>query len=347
MKKINVGLLFGGISEEYEVSLMSAASVFDAIDQEKYHVFLIGITKEGVWCEVKGDAAHILSQDWVLTPENPKTVFVGNVLDIIQNQIDIAFPVLHGPYGEDGSVQGFFEIMKIPYVGADVISSALCMDKIQTKKVMMTAGLPIVDFVEVFKHNFEDSRGRDELLKRIESKFEYPVFIKPANLGSSVGISKGNTREETVDGIIEALKFDNKVVVEKGIDCREVECAVMGNELPKASGVGEILPSHDFYDYEAKYFDDGKSKMVVPAELNEKMVEAIRNMACEAYFLMGCKGLSRVDFFIDRKTNEIILNEINTMPGFTEFSMYPVLWQEKGISYTALIDELIRYGFEK
>lgn len=347
MKKTNVGLLFGGISEEYEVSLMSAASVFGAIDQEKYNVYLIGITKEGVWCEVEGGGAEILSQDWVQTPENAKTVFTGNVLDTIQNKIDIAFPVLHGPYGEDGSVQGFFEIMKMPYVGADVISSALCMDKIQTKKVMLTAGLPIVDFVEVFSHNFEDSRGREDLVKRIESKFEYPVFIKPANLGSSVGISKGSTRDEMVDGIIEALKFDKKVVVEKGLDCREVECAVMGNELPKASGVGEILPSHDFYDYEAKYFDDGKSKMVVPAELDEKTVETIRNMACEAYFLMGCKGLSRVDFFIDKQTNEIILNEINTMPGFTEFSMYPVLWQEKGLTYTALIDELIRYGFER
>lgn len=345
MNKINVGLLFGGISEEYQVSLMSAASVYGAIDKDKYNLHLIGITKTGVWCPFEGDSETIMSESWVIEPEDPRAVFCGDVLTILKEKVDIIFPVLHGPYGEDGSVQGFFEVMKIPYVGADVISSALCMDKIQAKRILMTAGIPVVDYVALYRYNFQPLK--DQIIAEIQGKFDYPVFIKPANLGSSVGISKATDTKSLVEGIEAAFKFDEKVVVEQGIDCREVECAVMGNGIPKASGLGEILPSHDFYDYEAKYFDDGKSKMVVPADVSCETVETIRDMAIRAYSVLGCKGLSRIDFFIDKVSGDIILNEVNTMPGFTAYSMYPVLWQEQGLGYSALIDTLIQYGFDR
>lgn len=362
-KKINVGIVFGGKSAEHEVSLMSAASIIKAIDKEKYNVVPIGITKEGSWMIYSGPVEQIENGEWEgisnkLLRDKPKE----NTFSIIPlgkkgsdlkqvvptglaNKIDVVFPALHGPYGEDGTIQGLLEMADIPYVGAGVLASSLCMDKVYAKKIFELEGLNVVEYVVVLRNKLE--KHLDEYVSRIEEGFEYPIFIKPANLGSSVGITKAHDRKGLIKGLREAAKYDRKILVERSISCREIECAVLGNDDPMASVVGEIVPSHEFYDYEAKYFDDGKSKLIIPADIPKNKSDEVRQMSINAYKALGCTGLSRVDFFLERETNKIYINEINTMPGFTKYSMYPLLWQETGLSYDELIDKLIKFALER
>lgn len=347
MKKLNVALIFGGKSGEHEVSLSSAASIYTHIDKDKYNVFTIGITKDGKWMYYEGNEENIKNGKWVdlanknveinLVPAGNKEIGL-TFEDGRHESLDVLFPVLHGPYGEDGTIQGLFEISQIPYVGCGVLASSVGMDKLICKKVFSQIGLPQVDYTYTNKWSFnKDSEGE---LDSIEAKLNYPIFVKPANLGSSVGISKANDRKELLNGIEEALKYDSRIVLEQGVNAREIEVSVLGNDEVKASIAGEIKPAKDFYDYEDKYIN-GASTYDIPANISEEDMESIRTMAVEAFKGIDGKGLSRVDFFIDRNSGEIFINEINTLPGFTNISMYPKMWEATGLQYSNLIDELI------
>ncbi len=352
MSKLNVALIFGGKSGEHEVSLMSASSVYKYIDKDKYNVMTIGITKEGRWLYCEGNEENIKNGEWVnlanknveinLVPCGNKEVGIifedGKV-----DKIDVLFPVLHGPYGEDGTIQGLFEISQIPYVGCGVLASSVGMDKLICKKVFTEIGLPQVNYTDTNKWQFSnDSEGE---LNKIESKLNYPIFVKPANLGSSVGISKATNRKELLEGINEALRYDSRIVLEQGIDAREIEVAVLGNNEVKASIAGEIKPAKDFYDYNDKYLD-GASTYDIPAQISEEDMNYIREKAIQAFKGIDGKGLSRVDFFKDKNSGEIFINEINTLPGFTNISMYPKMWEATGLEYTKLIDELIKLAID-
>ena len=351
MNKLNIALIFGGKSGEHEVSLVSTASIYKHIDKDKYNVFTIGITKEGTWMYYEG-SENIKNGNWVnlankkvevnLVPSGNKEVGIifedGRV-----EKIDVLFPVLHGPYGEDGTIQGLFEISQIPYVGCGVLASSVGMDKLICKKVFSEIGLPQVNYTDTSRWAF--NMDSDKELNDIEAKLSYPIFVKPANLGSSVGISKATDREELLKGIEEALKYDSRIVLEQGIDAREIEVAVLGNDEVKASIAGEIKPAKDFYDYEDKYIN-GASTYDIPANISEENMENIRRMAVEAFKGIDGKGLSRVDFFIDRNSGEIFINEINTLPGFTNISMYPKMWEATGLPYTQLIDKLIELAID-
>ncbi len=352
MNKLNVALIFGGKSGEHEVSLASSASIYTHIDKSKYNIFTIGITKDGRWMYYEGNEENIRNGEWVnLANKNVEInlVPVGNkevgivFEDGRLEKIDVLFPVLHGPYGEDGTIQGLFEISQIPYVGCGVLASSVGMDKLICKKVFTQIGLPQVDYTDTHKSIF--NKYTQEELDKIEGKLNYPIFVKPANLGSSVGISKANNREELLSGINEALKFDARIVLEQGIDAREIEVAVLGNNEVKASIAGEIKPAKDFYDYEDKYIN-GSSTYDIPANINETDMENIRKMAIEAFKSIDGKGLSRVDFFIDKNSGEIFINEINTLPGFTNISMYPKMWEATGLNYSSLIDSLIQLALD-
>lgn len=364
MKKINVAIVFGGKSGEHEVSLMSATSVIRAMDKEKYNILPIGITKDGNWMLYEGPIEKIESGEWEgisnkLLREKPHE-HIFSVIPLgmkeqkdlelpiptyLAEKIDVVFPVLHGPYGEDGTIQGLFEMADIPYVGAGVLASAVGMDKVYSKRVFEQVGLPVGKYLVVLRKKFMQSP--ESYVALIEESFSYPVFIKPANLGSSVGISKARNREQLIQGLQEAAKYDRKLLVEAFIDAREIECAVLGNDEPMASIPGEILPSHEFYDYKAKYFSDGESKMIIPAELPEDKIAEFRSMAIKAYKAIDCTGLARVDFFMEKDTMKIYINEINTMPGFTKYSMYPLLWAATGLPYDRLIDQLIELAIER
>ena len=347
MNKLNIALIFGGKSGEHEVSLVSTASIYKHIDKDKYNVFTIGITKEGTWMYYEGSEENIKNGNWVnLANKNVEVNLVPSAnkeVGIIfedgrTEKIDVLFPVLHGPYGEDGTIQGLFEISQIPYVGCGVLASSVGMDKLICKKVFSQVGLPQVNYTDTNRWAF--NMDSDKELNDIESKLNYPIFVKPANLGSSVGISKATNRQELLSGIEEALKYDSRIVLEQGIDAREIEVAVLGNDEVKASIAGEIKPAKDFYDYEDKYIN-GASTYDIPANISEENMENIRRMAVEAFKGIDGKGLSRVDFFIDRNSGEIFINEINTLPGFTNISMYPKMWEATGLPYTELIDKLI------
>ena len=352
MNKLNIALIFGGKSGEHEVSLVSTASIYKHIDKDKYNVFTIGITKEGTWMYYEGSEENIKNGNWVnlankkvdvnLVPSGNKEVGIifedGRV-----EKIDVLFPVLHGPYGEDGTIQGLFEISQIPYVGCGVLASSVGMDKLICKKVFSQIGLPQVDYTYTTKWEF--NMNKENELNKIEDKLNYPIFVKPANLGSSVGISKATNREELLVGIEEALKYDSRIVLEQGIDAREIEVAVLGNEDVKASIAGEINPAKDFYDYEDKYIN-GASTYDIPANIKNEDMDNIRKMAVEAFKGIDGKGLSRVDFFIDKNSGEIFINEINTLPGFTNISMYPKMWEATGLEYSNLIDSIIELALD-
>lgn len=353
MRKINVGVVFGGKSAEHEVSQMSATSVINAIDKEKYNIVPIGITKDGKWKRYNGETNLIEDGGWKLAVNNNDddvfAIISNKDKEVLSNQelgdtIDVIFPILHGPMGEDGTVQGMFETLDVPYVGAGVLASALCMDKAFAKTVFESQNLKVARCVLVLKHKVKNEL--DRYVQECED-LGYPLFVKPANLGSSVGITKAHDREELVKGLEEALEYDRRVLVEEFIDGREIECAVLGNDHPKASVLGEIIPSHEFYDYESKYFDDGKSKLIIPANVDKELSDKIRAIAVDAYMGVDCTGLARVDFFLEKETNEIYINEINTMPGFTRYSMYPLLWKETGLGYSELIDELIQLAIDR
>ncbi|MHC1723227.1 MAG: D-alanine--D-alanine ligase family protein [Aminipila sp.] len=342
---IKIGVIFGGKSGEHEISLMSAASVINALDKTKFEPFFFGITKEGKWKHFEGTTSEIENGQW---ERKAKDFNPGRLKEFI----DFALPILHGPYGEDGTIQGMFEMLDIPYAGCGVLASAAAMDKAIAKDIFAKAGLPICKHALSYAEDFMIAGKIDEKLmeaetEKIEAKVPYPMFVKPANMGSSVGITKAKDREGLYKALLEAAKYDRRIVVEEGIDCRELETGVIGNHNPKAAAVGEILPSAEFYDYKAKYFDGGQSKICVPANISDDIKEQIRDIAVRAYMALDCAGFSRVDFFLERKINKIYINEINTIPGFTKFSMFPVLWEEAGIPYSQLIERIVDFGYER
>lgn len=343
MKK--VCLLFGGMSEEYDVSCVSASYVADALDSSKYEVTKVGITKTGEWKLFCGTTQQMREHTWesgeclpcVLSPDRADgglLVKHGNGVEVCK--IDVLFPVLHGAYGEDGCIQGLFRLSGIPFVGCSVAASALGMDKALSKMVFDTADIAQADWIL-----FEDISGEipERAAERVEQRFSYPVFVKPACTGSSLGITKAHDRQELLSAFITAEKIDKKVLVEETIVGRELECAAMGSDSPKISCVGEVLSAGEFYDYESKYFDD-RSKTVIPADLTEEESERIRTAASKAYRALGCRGLSRCDFFLT-KDGTVYINEINTLPGFTQISMFTKLWMAEGYTYPQLLDELI------
>jgi D-alanine-D-alanine ligase len=352
VSKIRVGLIFGGRSGEHEVSVLSANSVMSAINRDKYEVYPIGITKEGKWLPGVVPEKLIASgelqvrqlndgQDHSIVPISNEQ---GQLLSSLQEQVDIFFPVMHGPYGEDGTIQGLLEIAGFPYVGGGVLASAVGMDKVVMKAVFQQAGLPVGAYLGYLRKEWESNP--DLVLDQIEQQLGFPCFVKPANLGSSVGISKAHNREELVRSLNLAAEYDRKLIIEKMLVGREIECAVLGNDDPQASVVGEIVPCAEFYDYEAKYVLND-SKLIIPAELPEHLVKEVQQLAVKAFKAVDASGLGRVDFFVNTETNEVIINEINTMPGFTRISMYPKLWEASGINYEDLIDRLIQLGLER
>ena len=353
MKKLSVCILFGGISPEHEVSLRSAESVLKNIDKEKYNLFSVGITKEGDWILYGGkDYSDLPSGKWVDNPNNHRVAispirgqglltFEGDC--VVRERIDVVFPVLHGENGEDGSVQGLLQLAGIPYVGPHVAASAVAMDKTLTKLVVDHAGVTQAAWHLV---RGSDMGSRMEAtLDSLEKQFQYPMFVKPAGTGSSVGVSKAGSREDLEKGLLAAGKFDDKVLVEEFIRGREVEVAVMGNESPVASICGEIDSGAGFYDYDAKYITD-TSVAYVPARIPEDVAESVRDTAVKVYKAIGCQGLSRVDFFVTWQENRVVFNEINTLPGFTSISMYPKLFGASGIPYSQLIDQLLEFALE-
>lgn len=352
MEKLKVCVLFGGQSPEHEVSRKSVTSVINNLDKEKYEITVIGITKEGEWFLYTGDTKNIKGGEWEADTENKKHAIISP--DALDKAIlvfdgdkttkihpDIVFPVLHGEYGEDGTIQGLLELANLKYVGMGVLASANGMDKAYTKVVFADSGIPQADWVVV-----KTSENRDEYIKIIEEKLGYPCFVKPCNTGSSVGVGKAHNREELVAALDVAAGFDRKILVEENIDGHEVECSVLGNEKPMAGEVGEILPTVEFYDFDAKY-NDASTQLRIPADIDDETKEKIREYAVKAFKALDGMGLSRVDFFVKYSDNSIILNEINTMPGFTDISMYPKLWQAAGIEYSELLDKLIEYGLER
>lgn len=346
---IRVGVLMGGKSDEHDVSIMSAVSVMKHLDQSKFTIIPVGISRQGHWITLLDSwnelGASFFREDTLealIVKADADTT--QHALQGLRQEMDVVFPVLHGPYGEDGTIQGLFEMLAVPYVGARVTASALCMDKGHAKRILRDAGIPVVPWVELFKGQYQGSERAWH--ERIGAELRYPLFVKPANLGSSVGISKAKNQEELEAAIALAFQFDRKILVEQGVPCRELECAVLGNEAPEASCVGEIIPAHEFYDYEAKYFCDGESKILIPAPVDDAVAAQIRGLALQAYQLLGVFGLSRVDFFLDKESGQVLLNEINTMPGFTRFSMYPMLWAESGVAYKELLERLIGLALE-
>ncbi len=342
-KKINVGVIFGGKSGEHEVSLNSSYNVIKAINKDRYEITMIGITKEGEWKLYCGDVEAIKEGTWELQTEYIRTDF-SVFKDDTFGAVDIFFPVMHGTFGEDGTIQGFFEMLDKPYVGCGVAASAVAMDKAIAKILFTSESIPVVEGITF---NRSDVKKIDACVELLESKFAYPVFVKPANMGSSVGISKAHDRIEFQNAIAEAAKYDNKILAEKFISAKEIEVAVLGNDEPQASCVGHIIPCNEFYDYEAKYLSGDDSKIVIPAPLSERLTEQIKQYAIQAFKVIGGSGLSRVDFFVEEGTDNIYLNEINTMPGFTNISMYSKLWDASGIAYGELVEKLIELGFER
>ena len=348
-KKLRVGILFGGQSGEHEVSLTSAKGIINAIDKDKYDVVPIGITKAGQWLAggdthqqlVDAAAGHPLIEDALSKAASEKSL----ALPISETgPLDVVFPVLHGPFGEDGTVQGFLELAGVPYVGAGVMASAVGMDKAICKDVFKAHGLPIVPHITFLRRRWQ--ADPDGVLAECESNLTYPMFVKPANLGSSVGIHKAKNSDNLRAGINDAARYDRKLIVEQGVDAREIEVSVLGNDAPIASVPGEIIPSREFYSYAAKYIDNS-SDLLIPAPLSDEQTQAIQQIAVDAFKVLDCSGLARCDFLYDRQTGQIFLNEVNTMPGFTPISMYPKLWEASGISYTELIDRLIELALER
>ncbi|MDF2633559.1 MAG: D-alanine--D-alanine ligase [Pelosinus sp.] len=353
MRKINVALLFGGKSTEHEVSLQSAKNIINAIDKEKYELTLIGIDKKGQWylCD---------QEDFLLNEDNPKEIRMKHSGIAVSFQmgksteqliclaektftksIDVVFPILHGTYGEDGTVQGLFKLANIPFVGPSLLGSGLGMDKDVAKRLLRDAGIPIA---KGLTYRLWEKQRID--FETVVEQLGLPMFVKPANLGSSVGISKVKNKEEFLAAIKEAFSFDNKILIEEYIEGQEIECGILGNEFPIASAVGGIIPQQEFYSYEAKYIDEKGATIQIPADIPQELVILVQELAIKAFQVLCCEGMARVDFFLT-KENKILINEINTIPGFTKISMYPKLWEISGISYKDLIDRLIQLALER
>ncbi len=350
MSKLTVAVLFGGQSSEHEVSLVSANTVITNINKEIYDVVLIGITKDGRWLHVEKQE-DIASGEWlnsnttaVISPDtSQKGILLMKDGQVTVQHVDVVFPVLHGLNGEDGTVQGLLELSKIPYVGCGVLASSVSMDKLYTKIIVDTLGVRQARYVGVFA---EELDNMEEAVAKVEATLEYPVFIKPSNAGSSKGVSKAHDRKELETGLVEAAKHDRKILVEETIIGREIECAVLGSRDVKASGIGEIKAAAEFYDFDAKYNNE-ESKTIIGPELPEGVEEKVRDAAVRIFKAVDGQGLSRVDFFLENGTNDIVFNEINTMPGFTSISMYPMLWENKGFSKERLVEKLIQLGLAR
>jgi D-alanine-D-alanine ligase len=352
-KRIRVGVIFGGRSVEHEVSLVSAASVINALDKEKYDVIPIGIASTGQWLSsnetlrlLKEKQPIELEQEQLLVPDPRKQSLVAiNNSGGVGQVIDVIFPVVHGRYGEDGTLQGLLELADLPYVGPGVLGSAVGMDKVIQKELLIQAKIPTTPGIWFTVEEYELQHKK--IIVEIERKLKYPLFIKPSNSGSSIGINKAHNRKELLVFIDTAAQFDRKILVEQGIkNAREIECGILGNDQPVASVPGEIVPSNEFYDYDAKYVDE-KSNSIIPAKLPSDVVKKIKHYALMAFRALDCAGMARVDFLVTKKANRIFLNEINTIPGFTSISMYPKLWQASGLSYSALLDKLIQLAIER
>jgi D-alanine-D-alanine ligase len=352
--KRKVGIIFGGKSGEHEVSIQSAKNIYEALDRAKYDVILLGVDKAGRW-RLGSDASFILNASdprlIALNSTAPAVVPVEdtgrNALTLkdpetgsVRDRVDVFFPIMHGTYGEDGSLQGFLRLLNAPFVGAGVLGSAVGMDKDVMKRLLRDAGLPVPDF-KVVRAGDAGQADLDEIIAALG----LPVFVKPCNLGSSVGITKVKRAGDLPSALAEAFKYDSKAIVERAIVGREIECAVLGNEKPEASVCGEIAPKHEFYSYEAKYVDENGAALFIPAELPPETSDTIRSLAVAAFKVLECSGMARVDFFLE-ENGEALINEINTLPGFTRISMYPKLWEASGLSYTALLDRLIGLAFE-
>ncbi len=366
-RKIRVGVLFGGQSSEHEVSLASARSVLRAMDPEKYDIVPIGITKRGVWLTTGDPLAQLRagtsgelpsppSGSSLIAPD-PQGEGRAEIVEIVPGKngmtemtarvgerLDVIFPVLHGPYGEDGTVQGALALAGIPYIGSEVLGSAVGMDKITMKSLFRDHGLPVPPYTSTSRAEWE--RDPHDVQERAERLLHYPMFAKPSNMGSSVGVSKIHTPEEFADAVTLAARYDRRVLIEQGLDARECECAVLGNDAPQASVVGEVVPGNEFYDYRAKYVDDN-SDLIIPARIPDHLAEEIRRLSVRAFTALDCAGMARVDFFVERDLSQVWINELNTIPGFTRISMYPKLWEASGISYSELIDRLIELAFER
>jgi D-alanine-D-alanine ligase len=356
-RKIQLGVFFGGRSGEHEVSLMSAKSVLSVLDPQKYIVHQVGIDLSGQWWTGK-DVLSALEQNDTSALSSalmgPKpgaatlyTLTRGNDDDQIMKPIadlEVIIPVLHGTFGEDGTLQGFFELADVAYVGAGVLGSSVGMDKGIFKDIMRAHDIPVADWIVTTRGDIMSRL--DEVIRDAESLGPYPLFIKPANLGSSVGITKAKNRSDLLEGLAEAAEFDRRVLVEKGINAREIEVSVLGNDRPRASIAGEIRPSDEFYSYRAKYLD-GKSDLLIPAPISPELMESARQLALKTYLAIDCAGMARIDFLLDQDKGELLINEVNTIPGFTSISMYPKLWEASGISYSQLIDELIELALER
>lgn len=357
IKKIRVGIIFGGKSGEHEVSFCSASSIIKAIDKDKYTVVPIGITKEGRWIspqdsEVALQSGKIEGKNTVILLNDSfskSLVYIDNNQKLDKSsaleKLDVIFPVLHGPYGEDGTVQGLLELANIPYVGAGVAASAISMDKDLMRTIFQQKDLPILKWLTIKRKEWQ--KDKEKILSLVQDNFEYPLFVKPANLGSSVGITKVHNKEELEKAIDLASSYDRKILIEEGLDkTREVECGVLGNDEPRASVVGEVKPAGEFYDYDSKYIEEG-TQLIIPADLPDEVSQEVQEIALRAFKAVDAAGMARVDFFVSKKENKIYLNEINTIPGFTSSSMYPRLWQVSGIPYPELIDRLIQLALER
>lgn len=351
MKKNRVGILFGGKSAEHEISLLSAKNVIDALDKNKYEPVLIGIDKSGRWL-------MNTPSEFLLNSSNPKLIALnktnsesvalapqsqGKLTSLnsghLNQSVDVVFPILHGPFGEDGTIQGLLKLANVPFVGAGVLGSAMGMDKDVTKRLLREAGIPVPKFL-VFRHNQHPDYDS------IKHVLGLPMFVKPANLGSSVGINKAKDKISFEKATQDAFRYDSKILVEEAIQGREIECAVLGNEAPIASVPGEIIPTHEFYDYDAKYIDEHGARLEAPAKLPPETVKRVQELAVRTFKVLNCEGMGRVDFFL-KPDGVLLVNEINTIPGFTKISMYPRLWGLSGISYTELIDRLIQLAVER
>ncbi|HVG17409.1 MAG TPA: D-alanine--D-alanine ligase family protein [Blastocatellia bacterium] len=349
--KLRVGVIFGGRSGEHEVSLRSAESIINAIDKSKYEVVPIGISREGRWV-ISGNAAAMLPQAVMTSNHHEQVAIIGDptrqgltLLDAgVREPLDVVVPVLHGTYGEDGTIQGLLEMAGVPYVGCGVLASATGMDKIVMKQLFQQAGLNVTEYEWLLRSWWEENPAA--VTERISAALGFPVFVKPANLGSSVGISKADDEEELRESVNDAARYDRRIIVERAVNGREIEVSILGNDSPVASLPGEIITGHEFYDYEDKYVDSA-SRTEVPADLPHAVIEQIQRYAIQAFQAIDGSGLARVDFFIERDMGRIIINEINTMPGFTSISMYAKMWEASGISYTELIDRLIALALER
>lgn len=344
-KKINVAILCGGQSAEHNISLLSAKNIIESIDKDKYNPILIGIDKSGKW--ISNTTSNLL-----LNSDNPKLIelntaesiveYLPNSLDDLKHnrKIDVVFPILHGPFGEDGTIQGLLKLANIPFVGADVLGSAIGMDKDIMKKLLRDAGIPIAKFITLKSSQSIPS------FQTIIDNLGSTVFIKPANMGSSIGVSKVTDENSYHNAIENAFEFDNKIIIEEFIQGREIECGILGNDKPMASVLGEIIVNNDFYSYNSKYIDQKGADLQIPAQISDSITEQIQNLAIKTFQTLSCEGLARVDFFLT-SDGQVFVNEINTLPGFTKTSMYPKLWEVSGIDYPDLIDKLIQLAFER